>query len=105
MLSCESLLSVVFVYVSQLEICNVSHCGGTIPPDFHAGQLAVEAGVGEWWWWGTASVEFSPCLCTPHSSDSRTLLSTWLLHVKKQILKGNPEVRSLLSSQAHLLQG
>ena len=41
----------------------------------------------------------------PHSSDSRTLLSTWFLQGKKQILKGNPEVRSLLSSQAHLLPG
>lgn len=41
----------------------------------------------------------------PHSSDSRTLLSTWFLQGKKQILKGNPEVRSLLSRRPIFCQG
>lgn len=69
MLSCERLLSVVFVYVPQLEVCTVSHCGGTIPPDFHAGQLAMEAGVGEWWLWGH---RFSRILTMPLHLTAQT---------------------------------
>ena len=109
----------VKVYFQQyLSICapitNIKCflCGGTTHPGTHGGQPPGDVGEAaegraprmpqHLQHSRAASLPWNPHeAAVPRCSGTRTLLSTWFLQSsKKQILKGNPQLRSAWSSQA-----